>query len=206
MAKKQGIISKLLIGSEKGEGYARASLPSNRFELFWDILKGRFWKIVLVNLLILLFCLPLIAVIVFRIFSIAGYGTMSPFTQPFGVGYQAADSFAGFGESIILSVNMRIYAFMPLAMIFAAVGVSGGMYVIRNMVWTEGIFVANDFWRGVKQNFFPVLFVLVLFSIGFYAAQLGIAYDDLAVARGEGSTVLLKISKILLIIITILVI
>lgn len=42
---------------------------------------------------------------------------------------------------------------MPLAAVIAAIGVAGGAYVIRNMVWTEGIFVANDFWRGIKQNF-----------------------------------------------------
>ena len=34
-----------------------------------------------------------------------------------------------------------------------AIGISGGAYVMRNMVWTEGIFVANDFWRGVKLNY-----------------------------------------------------
>lgn len=204
MAKKQGIISRFVIGSEKSEGYARASLPSNRWELFWDIFKGRLGKLALVNMLVFIFCIPLIAVVVFRLFSIAGYGSLGPFSQPFGVGYQAADTFVGYPESIILSVNIRVFAFLPLAMTIAAVGISGGAYVIRNMVWTEGIFVANDFWRGVKQNFFSVLFVLILFSLVFYLSALGIAYDDLAVARGEGSVVLLKISKVLLVIITIL--
>ena len=51
--KKRGLIDRLLMGSEKSEGYARASLPSNRWELFWDIFKGRFWKLVIVNLLVL---------------------------------------------------------------------------------------------------------------------------------------------------------
>ena len=47
--KKGGLINRLMLGSEKSEGYARASLPSNRWELFWDIFKGRFGKLVVIN-------------------------------------------------------------------------------------------------------------------------------------------------------------
>ena len=64
--KKGGLIDRLMLGKEKSEGYARATLPSNRWELFWDIFKGRFGKLVIVNLLVLLFCLPLILMIFFR--------------------------------------------------------------------------------------------------------------------------------------------
>jgi hypothetical protein len=57
--KQGGLINRLLLGSEKSEGYARASLPSNSWELFWDILKGRFGKLIIINLLMLLFFIPL---------------------------------------------------------------------------------------------------------------------------------------------------
>ena len=36
---------------------------------------------------------------------------------------------------------------------------------MRNMVWTEGIFVANDFWRGVKLNFKNALQTALFFVI-----------------------------------------
>ena len=66
MAKKGGLINRLIMGSEKSEGYARSTLPSNRWELFWDIVKGRFGKLVIINLLMLLFFIPLIALLVIR--------------------------------------------------------------------------------------------------------------------------------------------
>ena len=66
MAKKRGLIDRMMLGKEKSEGYARASLPSNRWELFWDILKGRFWKLVVINLLMLVFFIPLAALLFFR--------------------------------------------------------------------------------------------------------------------------------------------
>lgn len=194
-----GLINRLIMGSEKSEGYARSTLPSNRWELFWDIFKGRFWKLVLINLLVLMFCLPLIALFVFRSVSISGFGAISPFSQPFGVGYQAAGSFAGFDESIALSVNVRIYLLLPVVMAIAALGISGGAYVIRNMVWTEGVFVANDFWRGIKQNYLSVLGILLFFSLFFYLSSVGVAFNDLSIARGTGSKALLVISKILII-------
>ena len=194
-----GLINRLIMGSEKSEGYARSTLPSNRWELFWDIFKGRFWKLVLINLLVLMFCLPLIALFVFRSVSISGFGAISPFSQPFGVGYQAAGSFAGFDESIALSVNVRLYLLLPVVMAIAALGISGGAYVIRNMVWTEGVFVANDFWRGIKQNYLSVLGILLFFSLFFYLSSVGVAFNDLSIARGTGSKALLVISKILII-------
>ena len=151
-----GLFNRIMLGKEKSEGYARASLPSNRWELFWDILKGRFGKLVVVNLLILLFFLPLAGLLVLRYMSTASMGAMYPFNQCFGVGYQALPDMVGFAEKITFTVNMGIFVFLPICAIIASLGLAGGCYVIRNMVWTEGIFVSNDFWRGIKLNLRPV--------------------------------------------------
>lgn len=194
--KKGGLIERLLIGKEKSEGYARASLPSNRWELFWDIFKGRFWKLVLVNLLVLLFFIPLFALIFFRSAVISGYGANLPFAQGFGVGYQAPESLVGYAEQVVLNVNLIIYLFMPVALMIAAIGVSGGAYVIRNMVWTEGIFVANDFWRGIKQNIKSMLFIAIAYSVVFYFAALAVTVADYNIAVNNGPAWLFVISKI----------
>ena len=62
---KKGFIARMLEGKERDEEYARSTLPTNRWGLFWDIFKGRFSKLVIVNLLMLLFCIPLIIIVVF---------------------------------------------------------------------------------------------------------------------------------------------
>lgn len=198
MAKKSGgLINRLLMGSEKSEGYARASLPSNRWELFWDIFKGRFWKLVIINLLVLLFFIPLFLLIFYRSAFISGYGAALPFSQGFGVGYQAPASFVGLQERIIVQANLMSYLFLPVAVMIAAVGVSGGAYVVRNMVWTEGIFVANDFWRGVKQNIKQILLIGLIYSVIFYITSLSIAVADYNLAAGANSRWLFVLSKIL---------
>ena len=192
--KKGGLINRLIMGSEKSEGYARASLPSNRWELFWDIFKGRFWKLVIVNLLTLVFFIPLFVLFFLRSSLIAGYGAACPFSQCFGVGYQALPSLVGFPEQIIVNVNVMIYLFMPIALIIAALGLSGAAYVIRNMVWTEGIFVANDFWRGIKINIVVVLQSTLFYSIFLFGFFISIRFSEYIIASGTGSTVWMTIS------------
>lgn len=194
--KKRGLIERLMLGSEKSEGYARASLPSNRWELFWDIFKGRFWKLVIINLLVLLFFIPLFLLLFLRSNAIAGYGASMPFAQGFGVGYQAPVSLIGYEQQIVLNVNLMIYLLLPITVIIAAIGVAGGAYVIRNMVWTEGIFVANDFWRGVKLNIKPMLFIGLTYSVLFYLTRLAISIADFNIAVGSELKWLFVISKI----------
>lgn len=198
MAKKnkRGLLDRLMMGSEKSEDFARASLPSNRWELFWDIFKGRFGKLVIINLLVLLFCLPFIAVLIFRSMSVSAYGTLYPFSQGFGVGYGAYPSMTGLPENIELIVNASTLIFTPIALFIAAIGISGGAYVIRNMVWTEGIFVANDFWRGIKKNFKQLLIVFLLYSLVFYVCILSISLSDKNLAQGISGAWLYTVIKV----------
>ena len=198
--KKYGLITKFIIGSEKSEGFARASLPSNRWELFWDIFKGRFGKLIVVNLLVLLFCLPFMALLFFRYVAIVNYGMSYPFSQCFGVGYGALPSMVGVAENIVFQVNLMAYLLAPIALMIAAVGIAGGAYVIRNMVWTEGIFVANDFWRGIKQNIKQLLLVAIFFSVIFYVTVLAMSLCDQTLAIGTDIAWLYNLSKILAII------
>ena len=50
---KKGLVARWLEGKERSEDYARSTLPTSRWSLFWDIFKGRFGRLVLVNLLML---------------------------------------------------------------------------------------------------------------------------------------------------------
>ena len=199
MAKKKngGLINRIMLGAEKSEDYARNSLPSNRWELFWDIFKGRFGKLVIINLLVLLFCIPLVALILFRYVALINYGATYPFSTCFGVGYMASFNVVGYAESIVMQVNMVTYLLMPLAVMFMAIGIAGGAYVMRNMVWTEGVFVTNDFWRGIKTNFKQMLLIGLCFSLVFYVTVLAISFCQQNIAVGSSLKWLFIIMEIL---------
>ena len=162
---KQGWLSRLYEGKEKSEDYARNSLPTNRWSLFWDIFKGNFGKIVKVNLLILLFFLPLVGVLFFSWMMQQGNNLIFPFSANLGVGYPAYPNQVGLSEYFQLQNTFVLYVGIFFSSFIAAIGLAGGMYVIRNMVWTEGIFVSNDFWRGIKLNYKNALQTVLVFTL-----------------------------------------
>jgi hypothetical protein len=164
---KQGWLSRLYEGKEKSEDYARNSLPTNRWSLFWDIFKGNFGKIVKVNLLILLFFLPLVGVLFFSWMMQQGNNLIFPFSANLGVGYPAYPNQVGLSEYFQLQGAFVLYVGIFFSSFIAAIGLAGGMYVIRNMVWTEGIFVSNDFWRGIKLNYKNALQTVLVFTVVF---------------------------------------
>ena len=92
---KKGLITRLLEGKEKSEEYARSTLPTNRWALFWDIFKGNFGKIVKVNLLTILFFIPIIAIIVIYNMLVDAQGVTYPFSANLGIGYPAVPAQQG---------------------------------------------------------------------------------------------------------------
>lgn len=162
---KKGLIARMLEGKEKSEEYARSTLPTNRWQLFWDIFKGNFSKIFKINLLILLPLIPILAIIVIRSIMDQSNGIIYPFGSSLGIGYPANPDLVGVSESLKLQSDLFMYGAIAIASLIGAIGLSGGMYVVRNMVWTEGIFVANDYWKGVKLNYKNALQTALFFTI-----------------------------------------
>ena len=196
---RKGLISRLMEGKEKSEEYARSTLPTNRWQLFFDIFKGNFGKIVKVNLLTLLFFVPLIAVVVFYMMLVDSNGIIYPFGANLGVGYPAAPMQQGMAELLSVQNSFILYAGLIITGFIAAIGLSGGMYVVRNMVWTEGIFVTNDFWRGIKLNYKNALQTTLLFTIVllFAGTMLQFAEFSIVVESLTGfNLVMMRISQV----------
>ncbi|MBE5751109.1 MAG: hypothetical protein IJA89_05825 [Clostridia bacterium] len=197
---KKGLITRLLEGKEKSEEYARSTLPTNRWALFWDIFKGNFGKIVKVNLLTILFFIPIIAIIVIYNMLVDAQGVTYPFSANLGIGYPAVPAQQGLAEMITLQNNFILFIGLALSSVIAAVGLSGGMYVIRNMVWTEGIFVSNDFWRGIKLNYKNALQAALFFCTFLLLSGSLISFADFSLAVGEMSKwqkIFLTVSKVM---------
>ena len=184
---KKGLVARLLEGKEKSEEYARSTLPTNRWQLFWDVFKGNFGKIVKANLLTLLFFLPMIFVIVIYIMLGEANAISYPFSANLGVGYPSAPGQNGLAETLVMYNHLTLYLGLVLTSFISALGLAGGMYVIRNMVWTEGIFVANDFWRGIKINYKNALQTALFFCIILSLSGILIDFAQLTIVAGDVS-------------------
>ena len=195
--RKKGLITRILEGKEKSEEYARSTLPTNRWQLFWDVFKGNFGKIVKVNLLILLFFLPLLAFLIVNSMVMENNGLINPFSANMGsISYPAYPEQEGIAELIALQNSVTLYVGILVCSLIAAVGLAGGMYVIRNMVWTEGIFVANDFWRGIRLNIKNALQVALIFSLTLFLSGTMIASAEYNMQMGTGIKWLMVASEV----------
>lgn len=200
MAKqKMGLVDRIILGSPKSEEYARSKLPTNRWNLFFDIFKGRFFKLIVINLLTLLFFIPLFALLFFHSAALASMGQSVPFSQCFGLGYQSLYNFVGYPESISLSVNISTLIFLPVAALGVGLGLAGCAYVMRNMVWTEGIFVANDFWQGIKQNYKHLMLTAFIYSAFLYFAIISVTLLNQVQVTGQMAAWLAVVLKIVII-------
>ena len=178
MAKKKGLFSRLIEGPERSEEYASSTLPSNRWQLGWDVLKTNFSKLFLLNLLIILFLIPLIALFVFRYISIKYDASVYPFIQNMGLGFPGYPSVVGLSSSIIITENLKFFALLIVAVAVASVGISGSFYVMRNMVWAEGVFVGSDFWKGVKKDYGVVFLSLLFYSVILFFSVMSISMSS----------------------------
>ncbi len=195
MAKK-GFIARMIEGPERSESYARSTLPTNRWSLGWDVFKTNKGKLFWLNLLTLLCALPLIAIFVLRYVYKTAQVVASPITANLS-GYPVYPATVGLEAQITLSINFRFFLIALIGILFLAIGVSGGFYVMRNMVWAEGVMIASDFWKGIKQNFFTVLFSLLFYFVMLALSTLSINMASLMLSTGQGIRWLLIIAQVL---------
>ncbi len=193
---RKGLIARWLEGKERSEEYARSTLPTSRWGLFWDIFKGRFGRLVLTNLLILVTFIPLIALIFLRYVGIQASGMMGSFGAAMGGMYPAEPDVIGLAQLMIMQLDLLYFGLMIPAAAIAALGISGGMYIIRNLIWTEGVFVANDFVRGIKRNYWNVLEAVVLFTVVLFVARIMGDLADYLRAIGAQGAVWMTVSKV----------
>lgn len=194
---RKSYIKRSLAGKERTDDGIKSHEPKGRFSLFWDVFKGRFGRFVLVNLLLVLFFAPLIAIIILRTMSVAGNILVGPYAGGLGVGAGALVDVSGYAESMLLSTDLVYFAMLIPALVIAGVGLAGGAYLVRNVLRTQGIFDFKDFGRGIKRGFLPSLEATLLFSAVLFVARSMGNYCDFMVAHGSALSGWLIASKVI---------
>ena len=191
------IFKKLVEGSEKSEDYARNTLPSNRWTLGWDLIKTNIGKIVKINLLFLLFIFPIFLLLYLRSLLISAEASYSPFSQNLGIGYPIYPFLSGLSEQIVINVDMSMFFILFILIFYLSIGIAGGFYVMRNLVWTEGVFVVSDFWSGVKKNYKNTLFLSLLYALFVVMSLISINTANYQIAINPSLSVMFSIVKII---------
>ena len=123
--------------------YTKDMLPQNRRQVFFDVVKLHFTKLLFLGLLIFAFSLPL------HLSSLFGdiyVGNLNAKIME-STGEQQKELIA----QVIAFDNLRALVNVLLWVIFA-VGFSGIQRIVRQYAWGKNVFVGYDFTLGVKQN------------------------------------------------------
>lgn len=155
-------------GGNKGD-FTREDLPSNRWQLFFSMLKLNFWKLATANFYFLLFFVPM-------------------YIWVFTLNFNLLNQFitAGDTDMVASTVVTMVYG-IAVCLLLLGPGLVGLTQVTRNMARDEHVWVTHDFFGAIKTNWKQMLAVsvinaaLVIFSyvaVAFYsalAADMGMA-------------------------------
>lgn len=178
---------KNLEGNELADDYTRKAPTRGRWGETWDVFKSNFGKIVLINLFILIFMLPAVAVFIVRMVYIGGMGMQFPFNANTGIGYPAYPGTQGLTESIYLSADLLFYSLLIVAGFIASVGISGGAYSLKKLVNTQGQFTLKGFFHGVKVGYFNTVLPVTVFLIFYFGTVLVGDWMHLEAALGHNT-------------------
>lgn len=172
-------------GNEIADDFKRKSATGGRWRDTWNVFKGAFWKLILLNLMVLITFVPGIVIVYFRSAYITSLGGLYPFNAT--VGNYPPEVLTGLAERVNLSADILFYALLIVAGFIASIGISGATYCIRRLLQTHGEFHFKSFFHGIKVGYFSTVMPVTIFLLLIYSTFL--VGDWMAIARATNENV-----------------
>ena len=119
-----------LVGNENADDYVRTYAPKGRWSDAWQLFKSNLVKFVIINVLTLLFFVPAVMVIYFRLVYVTNLAAVYPFSANIGIAVYTPST-VGLAERIVFSADLIYYSLLIVAGLIAAVGLAGGGYSVK---------------------------------------------------------------------------
>ena len=136
---------------------AKRSLPHNRKECFFDLLRYRKMALFTLSCFVFMFFIPLAV-------------------DLFWFNYLEAIAITNEKYDYLFSLIFYSMLIMIPCMMIGFIGLVGGFYVAKKMVWQEGTMVAVDFFQGIKENWKHAVLNGLLFAIVLFGLVVGGSY------------------------------
>lgn len=124
------------------QDYVEDMLPQTRKQVFFDVLKLHWGKLLFCGLIILVFLLPLHISAIYQ--SFYELSVMDSFDKG-NLTTEEAYNTLRFTRNLASGVNILLY------MLFS-VGLAGLARIIKRFAWEEHVKIGGDFFKGIKQN------------------------------------------------------
>lgn len=144
--------------------FNKSLLPHNRKEQFSFIFKNRKRELFYIGLLLFIFIIPIIV----------GFGFYNVLINILYNDYKSA-SVGLTGDDLIKAYEIYRTSYVMYTDIFSlamigglivfGIGVSGVIYLIRNLYWGELFFFKESFFKGIKQNALMVCLIFAIYGV-----------------------------------------
>ena len=168
--------------------YTRRASDMGRWGATWTVFKSNFGKIVITNLLTLLFFLPLAVTVYLRGLFLTKYSGLYPFGANLGpAAIPSLPGALGLAEELTMTTDLIFYSIAILCGLIAAVGISGACYSLKKMVNTGGEYTVKGYFRGVKKTYLRTVLPVFLFMVVFFCTVLVSDWKEHEIAIGNPS-------------------
>ena len=152
---------------KSGQGdYNKDDLPTNRWQLFWEMLRIRFSGLFRLNLMYMVIWIPAIVVIGrFLSYCLSGLDVLSGFQNQLDAGEITGELFAE--NSLLYMDALKSLFFQTLLLLIPCIAITGPCtagiaYVTRNWSRDEHAFIWSDFIDAIKANWKQALLTSVI--------------------------------------------
>lgn len=146
-------------GKEKNisDTEAKKSLPHSRKEVFFDLIKHRKMTLFAISSFVFMFFIPLAVDLIY-------------------FNFLEAAAIAGEKYEYLFSLVFYSMLIMLPCMIIGFMGLYGGFFVAKKLVWQEGISLAQDFFKGVRESWLHGIINGLIFGIILFGFVVGGSY------------------------------
>ncbi len=185
MAKKKSLFSEL-VQKRALDDRRFTTLNASRWSFGYQVFRAHIGKIIILNFLMLISAGYLIYLLIGLYGGIQLDLMSAPFSANLGFGYMPYTNLAGVESSAILARTLSFCYWLPIAGILLGFGFSGGMYVMRNLLYLEEVKAVKDFFLGIKKNW-QVIILTVLYTVILGVCIGGISYSNFFISINGGS-------------------
>ena len=133
------------------------SLPRNRKEVFFDFIKHRKMTLFALSSFTFMFFIPLAVDLFYFNFL------------------ESVASQNGQTDALFSLIFYSMLIMIP-CMVLGFIGLTGAFHVAKKMAWQEGVMIASDFFKGIKENWLHGLIDGLLFGISLFGLVVGGLY------------------------------
>jgi len=129
-------------------------LPTNRFQLLKDIIRYRFFEIVLLSVYVFIFFLPSLIWLIFSSYIFIG------------------------NENHTIYEIIFIQGINIIFIMIYGLGVCGALYVAKKISFQEGESINHDFFYGIRKNYKMFLLIYFLIGLSYFLLEVGVSTID----------------------------